>query len=112
MLDPDPQAPKMSEEEFSKYFDNFYEDVFCELVKYGNLLEMHVCDNVGDHLVGNVYARYEWEDEAQTAVEGLNTRWYAGEYGLFRLQTFPAFLTSSLRSATYQVVRCGPSCRR
>jgi splicing factor U2AF subunit len=39
---------------------------------------MHVCDNVGDHLLGNVYARYEWEAEAQKAVDALNNRWYAG----------------------------------
>lgn len=38
---------------------------------------MHVCDNVGDHLIGNVYARYDWEDEAAAAVEALNQRWYA-----------------------------------
>lgn len=38
-----------------------------------------MCDNVGDHLIGNVYARFDWEDEAQRAVEELNKRWYAGE---------------------------------
>lgn len=37
-----------------------------------------MCDNVGDHLIGNVYARFEWETEAQAAVENLNNRWYAG----------------------------------
>ena len=41
---------------------------------------MHVCDNIGDHLIGNVYARYEWEAEAQKAVDELNQRWYAGMY--------------------------------
>lgn len=51
-----------------------------ELAKYGNLLEVHVCDNVGDHLIGNVYARYEMETEAQSAVDALNNRWYAGSY--------------------------------
>lgn len=40
---------------------------------------LQVCDNVGDHLIGNVYARYEWESEAQTAVDNLNDRWYAGK---------------------------------
>jgi hypothetical protein len=66
-----------------------------ELTKFGHLLELHVrvhvlpvipaheqlqvCDNVGDHLIGNVYARYEWETEAQAAVDNLNERWYAGE---------------------------------
>ena len=39
-----------------------------------------VCDNVGDHLIGNVYARYEWETEAQAAVDNLNDRWYAGAW--------------------------------
>lgn len=51
-----------------------------ELAKYGNLLEVHVCDNVGDHLIGNVYARYEMETEAQAAVDSLNNRWYAGKF--------------------------------
>lgn len=39
-----------------------------------------MCDNVGDHLIGNVYARYEWETEAQAAVDNLNDRWYAGKH--------------------------------
>ena len=43
-------------------------------------LVVQVCDNVGDHLIGNVYARYEWETEAQAAVDNLNERWYAGKY--------------------------------
>lgn len=38
-----------------------------------------MCDNVGDHLIGNVYARYDWEDQAQAAVDALNQKWYAGE---------------------------------
>jgi splicing factor U2AF 35 kDa subunit len=32
-------------------------DIFMELAKYGEIEEMNVCDNVGDHLVGNVYVR-------------------------------------------------------
>ncbi|KWU43247.1 RNA-binding domain-containing protein, partial [Rhodotorula sp. JG-1b] len=71
-------STQLSEAETQEQFDKFYEDAYCELVKYGNLLEMHVCDNVGDHLIGNVYARFDWEDEAQRAVEELNKRWYAG----------------------------------
>ncbi|GAA6005910.1 hypothetical protein JCM10207_007271 [Rhodosporidiobolus poonsookiae] len=76
-LDPNPQSG-LSEAETQERFDKFYEDVYCELVKHGNLLEVHVCDNVGDHLIGNVYARYDFEDEAQRAVEDLQKRWYAG----------------------------------
>lgn len=36
-----------------------------------------MCDNVGDHLQGNVYARFEWEAEAAKACEILNDKWYA-----------------------------------
>jgi len=66
--------------------------VFCELVKYGNVLEMHVCDNVGDHLIGNVYARFDWEDEAAAAVEALNKRWYAGKPLSLSLLPSPVFV--------------------
>jgi len=38
---------------------------------------MHVCENTGDHLAGNVYARYKSEEDAQKAIDALNSRWYA-----------------------------------
>jgi len=38
---------------------------------------MHVCDNEGDHLIGNLYARFKYEEDAQKAIEALNSRWYA-----------------------------------
>jgi len=67
-----------TETQLQQHFDLFYEDVFIELAKYGEIEEMNVCDNVGDHLVGNVYARYGYEEEAGIAVEELNKRFYAG----------------------------------
>lgn len=91
---------KLTEKELQEGFDAVYEDLYCELAKFGHLLELHVslpvstpshsctadihkvCDNVGDHLIGNVYARYEWETEAQAAVDNLNDRWYAGKFHL------------------------------
>ena len=87
---------KLTEKDLQEGFDAVYEDLYCELAKFGHLLELHVgpvsllditylthtrpqvCDNVGDHLIGNVYARYEWETEAQAAVDSCNERWYAG----------------------------------
>lgn len=74
---------QITEEELQAQFNEFYEDFFVELAKYGAVVEMHVCDNVGEHLIGNVYARYEWEEEAQRAVDALNDRWYAGAFLLF-----------------------------
>lgn len=44
---------KLTEEELQKDFDDFFEDMFVELAKYGRIEEMTVCDNIGDHLVGS-----------------------------------------------------------
>ncbi|KXN74402.1 RNA-binding domain-containing protein [Conidiobolus coronatus NRRL 28638] len=68
----------ISDAELQKDFDMFYEDMFIELSKYGELEEVNICDNIGDHLVGNIYARYKYEEDAGKAVEDLNERFYAG----------------------------------
>lgn len=48
----------VSDEEMQEHYDNFFEDVFVESEdKYGEIEEMNVCDNLGDHLVGNVYIK-------------------------------------------------------
>ncbi|KAI9009889.1 hypothetical protein BC832DRAFT_529894 [Gaertneriomyces semiglobifer] len=68
----------LTEEQLQEHFDMFFEDMFMELAKYGEVEEMNVCDNVGDHLVGNVYVRFKFEENAGNAVENLNSRFYAG----------------------------------
>jgi len=69
----------LTEEQLQLHFEQFYEDVFTELsVNYGEIEEMYVCDNVGDHLIGNVYVRFRYEEDAQKAVDSLNNRFYAG----------------------------------
>jgi len=49
-----------------------------ELCKFGNLEELHIVENLGDHMFGNVYCKYSREEEAAAAVKGLNGRYYAG----------------------------------
>ncbi|XP_071477514.1 splicing factor U2AF 26 kDa subunit-like isoform X3 [Diadema antillarum] len=67
----------MSEVEVQQHFDDFFEEVFAEMeAKYGEIEEMNVCDNLGDHLVGNVYVKYRYEEDAEKAVEDLNNRWF------------------------------------
>jgi splicing factor U2AF subunit len=66
----------MTAQELQDDFDAFFEDWYRELAGYGPMEEMHVCDNVGEHLVGNVYARYRNEPDASKAVEHLNNRYF------------------------------------
>uniref|UniRef100_A0A667Y6W5 U2 small nuclear RNA auxiliary factor 1 n=1 Tax=Myripristis murdjan TaxID=586833 RepID=A0A667Y6W5_9TELE len=52
-------------------------EVFTEMEeKYGEVEEMNVCDNLGDHLVGNVYVKFRREEDAEKAVIDLNNRWF------------------------------------
>ena len=42
----------VTDEEMQEHYDNFFEDCFVEAEeKYGEIEEMNVCDNLGDHLV-------------------------------------------------------------
>ena len=61
------------------HFENFYEDTFLKLASYGELLELNVCDNLGDHLIGNVYAKFNTEEEAAKAYKGLLGQQYNGK---------------------------------
>ncbi|XP_043357922.1 splicing factor U2AF 26 kDa subunit isoform X2 [Dermochelys coriacea] len=70
----------VSDVEVQEHYDNFFEEVFTELEeKYGEIEEMNVCDNLGDHLVGNVYVKFRREEDAERAVGELNNRWFNGQ---------------------------------
>jgi splicing factor U2AF subunit len=73
----DPEC-KLDKEQLQKHFDLFYEDIYMEFCKYGQVEDIRVCNNVADHLVGNVYVRFTYEEDAQRAMEELNRRFYAG----------------------------------
>jgi hypothetical protein len=38
---------------------DFYEDIFEEVDKYGEIEHLNVCDNLADHMVGNVYIKFK-----------------------------------------------------
>ncbi|KAA8909514.1 hypothetical protein TRICI_004479 [Trichomonascus ciferrii] len=64
--------------EMQEQFEAFYEDFYCEAALFGKLEEMVVCENTNDHLKGNVYARFKYEEDAQKAMDNFNSRWYGG----------------------------------
>lgn len=64
---------KMTDAELQEYYDRFYEDVWCEMaLKYGPVQEIVVCENVAEHLVGNIYVRFQKELDAAKADRDLN----------------------------------------
>ena len=70
---------KVSDEELKeslKHFEQFYEEIFVELSSFGELKELEVVDNLGDHLIGNVYARFNDEAGASKAFNALAGKYY------------------------------------
>jgi len=61
-------------EDFLVFFENMYE----ELGKFGRIEALHVCDNLGDHMIGHVYAKFSDEEEASDALNVMNGRYYDG----------------------------------
>jgi splicing factor U2AF subunit len=56
----------------------FYEEMFLELSKFGRIDELHVCDNLGDHMIGHVYCKFFNEEDASDAMQVMNGRLYDG----------------------------------
>lgn len=91
-------ACQLDSAQLQQHFDLFYEDMFAELaLKYGEVEEMIVCDNIGDHLIGNVYIRFRNEEAAGKAAEELNKRWYAGRPVFAELSPVTDFRESCCR---------------
>jgi len=67
------------EDVLQDHFEEFYEDIFEELTNIGGDLEqLRVCENLSDHLTGNVYAKFREEEDAEKALKALMGRFYAG----------------------------------
>jgi len=62
-----------------QHFEEFYEDVFLEAARHGEVDDMIVCDNICDHLIGNVYIKFATEEDAENCAKGLSGRYFAGK---------------------------------
>ncbi|PNF17734.1 Splicing factor U2af 38 kDa subunit [Cryptotermes secundus] len=97
----------VSDEEMQEHYDNFFEDVFVECEdKYGEIEEMNVCDNLGDHLVGNVYIKFRREEDAEKAVSDLNNRWFGGRPVYAELSPVTDFREACCRQYEMGLVPC------
>ncbi|CAK9311902.1 unnamed protein product [Citrullus colocynthis] len=74
----DAQGNPIDPRKIQDHFEEFYEDLFQELNKYGEIESLNVCDNLADHMVGNVYVQFREEEQAANALRNLSGRFYAG----------------------------------
>lgn len=74
----DPQGQPLDPRKIQQHFEDFYEDIFTELAKFGEIESLNVCDNLADHMIGNVYVQFREEDQAAKALAALHGRFYSG----------------------------------
>lgn len=86
------------------HLDDFYEDIFIEMEQFGEIEEIYVCRNLGDHLVGNVYVKFYDEDDSMKALDGLRGRYYAGRPVAIELSPVTDFREARCRQ--YDVGEC------
>jgi splicing factor U2AF subunit len=104
-------------DEAQDHFEAFYEDVFHELTRFGEVLDMGVADNIGDHLIGyvssttyfpdarrSVYAKFSKEDQAESALKALAGRFYAGR--VIAPEFCPVTDLSDARCRQYDDAQC------
>mmetsp|Transcript_15466 Transcript_15466/g.21532 ORF Transcript_15466/g.21532 Transcript_15466/m.21532 type:complete len:195 (-) Transcript_15466:1385-1969(-) len=70
---PKPKNPYKSQ----KQFEFFYEDLFQEMSFFGAIDNIYVCDNLSDHLIGNVYVKFLSDKSAMKALKSVSGRFYS-----------------------------------
>ena len=73
-----PVPLEYEKEWLKKHQTRFYEDVYLTIMEIARIIEMRVMDNVCDHLVGNVFVKFESPMAAQRVVEALTGKMYHG----------------------------------
>ncbi|CAK9178268.1 unnamed protein product [Ilex paraguariensis] len=74
----DAQGQPIDSRKIQEHFEDFYEDIFEELSKFGEIENLNICDNLADHMIGNVYVQFKEEDQAAAALQALQGRFYSG----------------------------------
>ncbi|XP_078432387.1 splicing factor U2af small subunit B-like [Wolffia australiana] len=74
----DSQGQPIDPRKIQEHFEDFYEDIYEELGKFGEIESLNICDNLADHMVGNVYVQFKEEEQADAALRALQGRFYSG----------------------------------
>lgn len=93
-----------------EHLNGFYEEIFEEFQKFGKVEDVQVCENLGDHMVGNVYVKFFDEEDAEKALLGLNGRYYAGRPLLVEYSPVTDFKEARCRQFDEGTCNRGPYC--
>lgn len=106
----DAQGNPLDPRKMQDHFEDFYEDLFEELNKYGEIESLNVCDNLADHMVGNVYVQFREEEHAGNALKNLTGRYYAGRPIIVDFSPVTDFREATCRQYEENVCNRGGYC--
>ncbi|KAJ9542698.1 hypothetical protein OSB04_029204 [Centaurea solstitialis] len=106
----DPQGQPLDPRKIQDHFEDFYEDLFEELSKYGEIESLNICDNLADHMVGNVYVQFREEEHAANALQNLSGRFYAGRPIIVDFSPVTDFREATCRQYEENVCNRGGYC--
>ena len=98
-------AAAVDHDRYQEEFDDFFFEIFEEFHKFGRSEEVQVCENLGDHMVGNVYVKFYDEEDAESALTKMNGRWYGGR--ILRGEYSPVTDFREARCRQYDESACG-----
>jgi len=87
-----------------EHMEIFFEEIFLELANYGEIEDLMVCDNVSDHMVGNVYVKFAKEEDAEMACKSLQKRFYGST--LIQAEFSPVSDFREARCRAFHETRC------
>jgi len=73
-----PPLPDGQPADDTEHFEDFFEEISEELMKFGEIEQLQVVENLGEHMIGNVYVKYRKEEEAEVCMKALMGRFYGG----------------------------------
>ncbi|CAD7927055.1 unnamed protein product [Amoebophrya sp. A25] len=79
--DPQPGLSAVTEKVYdtaSRQIQEFYEEMFYQMSKYGEIEDVILVDNLAAHMTGNVYVKYFIKEAAARALENISGKFYCG----------------------------------
>ncbi|CAL5183043.1 unnamed protein product [Lathyrus oleraceus] len=102
-----------TDEEIQRCFEEFYEDVHTEFLKFGEIVNFKVCRNGSFHLRGNVYVQYKSLDSALLAYNSINGRYFAGKQvrcEFVNLTRWKVAICGEYKKSRYETCSRGTAC--
>lgn len=84
--------------------------MFEELAQFGELENVNVCDNLADHMVGNVYVKFREEESAAKALQAFQGRFYNGRPIIAEFSPVTDFRESTCRQYEESTCNRGGYC--